>query len=327
MPYNDIVKIQNQTKSITFRCVDSKQRIDNFLFKNLKNIPRSKIYHIIRSGEVRVNKSRVKPRYKVQFNDLIRIPPIFFEKKYKLVNYSRLEKTIKKIKNCIIYEDKYLLGINKPARMVVHGGNSFDFGIIEALRLTYFKNQFLELVHRLDFNTSGILLIAKKSSILKDLHEQIRSKKIKKKYFALVKGNWPKNIKKICLPLLKKNLKNKGRFVLIDEKGKKSETHFKIKKFYFQSTLMRVYPITGRSHQIRVHAKSLLHPIVGDDKYGDFKLNKKAKKLGLKRIFLHASSIKFYHPIIKSTLELKADLTEDLKKYLKKIRKNCNYFF
>lgn len=315
--------MQNQIKSFTFKFQRCSQRIDNFLFKKLKGVPKKKIYHIIRNGEVRVNSSRVKPNYKIKFNDLVRIPPIFIKEKPFLFDVFKMEKFVEKIKKCILYEDKYLLVINKPSGIAVHGGSGLKFGIIEALRLTCFKNRFLELIHRLDLSTSGVLLMAKKNFALKKMHEQIRLKQVQKKYIALVKGRWPLNFQRVCVPLTKSNSRNKKKIIIVDKKGKISETRFKIKKQFFHFTLLEVYPITGRSHQIRVHTQYVSHPIIGDDRYGDFKLNKKISEIGLNRMFLHASFIKFIHPITKKELVLKSSLGKDLKKCLKKI-KNYN---
>lgn len=320
------MKDKNQIKPITFKPNISGQRVDNFLLNYFKKVPKDKIYHIIRNGEVRINSKRVKPKYKLKFNDLLRIPPLYSKYVKKKIDLSKLENTILKIKKCIIYEDKYLIALNKPNNFAVHGSNCYKLGIIEILRLIYFKEKYLELVHRLDFDTSGILLIAKKYSVLRSLHEQWRFKKVKKEYIGLVKGNWSSNLKVIHVPLLKSVLKNGNRIVKVNCNGKPSETRFKIKECFFKFTLLKIYPITGRSHQIRVHTKYALHPIVCDNKYGDFKFNKRLRYLGFNRLFLHAYSVQFFHPIFLKKMILKASIDDDFKNCLNFI-KNKKIFF
>lgn len=322
-----MVKNKNQVNSITFKVKIIGQRVDNFLLKYLKKVPRNKIYHIIRKGEVRINSKRVKPEYKLKFHDLIRVPPLYCVNVKKNVNFIKLKGIISKIKKCVIYEDQYLIALNKPNNIAVHGGSGFSLGVIEILRIIYFRVKYLELVHRLDFDTSGILLIAKKYNVLRSLHEQWRLKKVKKEYIALVKGNWSPDIKVIRVPLLKYFSKNGHRIVKVDYKGKSSETRFKIKEVFFQFTLLKIYPITGRSHQIRVHTQYASHPIVCDNKYGDFKFNKKLRSFGLNRFFLHASSIQFIHPVFLSKLILKAPIDNNLKNYLEFIRNKEDGFF
>ncbi|BGI51063.1 MAG: 23S rRNA pseudouridine(955/2504/2580) synthase RluC [Arsenophonus endosymbiont of Ceratovacuna japonica] len=314
------MKIQNQVKFIKINNDQEGQRIDNFLFTYLKNVPKSMIYRIIRKGQVRINNIKVIPKYKIQIKDFIRIPPIRLINNKQNFNLSKLDK-ITMLTNCILYEDEYLIVLNKPSGIAVHGGSGLNFGVIEALRALRSTEHFLELVHRLDRETSGILLIAKKRLVLKALHEQLRLKQIKKQYLALLKGQWPVNIKVIYAPLLKNILKSGERIVKVDNNGKYSETHFKIKELFYNTTLVKIMPITGRTHQIRVHAQYAKHPIACDNRYGDFDFNKKLKIMGLNRLFLHAISLTFIHPISEKKMTFNGPLDKQLESYLIKLRK------
>ncbi|WMY97063.1 MAG: 23S rRNA pseudouridine(955/2504/2580) synthase RluC [Arsenophonus sp.] len=311
------MKIQNSRQCI-INNDEAGKRIDNFLFKRFKNIPKSKIYRIIRKGEVRVNSGRIKPKYKIKEGDLLRIP--FLETKIKKnIVFDKFNQIDLLIKN-IIYEDEYLLILNKPSGMAVHGGTGIEFGVIEILRFLRSKAYFLELVHRLDRNTSGILLIAKKLSSLRSLHEQLRLKKIQKEYLALVKGQWPSHIKVIKKPLLNNFFKNGQRIVQVSNNGKYAETNFKIKERFINTTLLKVKPITGKKHQIRVHTQYVKHPIILDHRYGDCNFDTKLNITGLKRIFLHANILIFTHPSTGEKLIFKAPLDEQLETCLIKLR-------
>ncbi|WP_367670598.1 23S rRNA pseudouridine(955/2504/2580) synthase RluC [Sodalis-like secondary symbiont of Drepanosiphum platanoidis] len=300
------------------------QRIDNFLFNIFKNLPKNIIYKFIRKGFIKINKKRVKPLYKIKSKDNIRIFLL-----HKLQNNTKKIKFIsnnfnkfKNLNNYIIYEDKYLLILNKPSGMAVHGGSGLKFGIIERLRFLRSKEKYLELVHRLDKDTSGILLIAKKKSVLRFLHKEIILKKIKKKYLALVKGKINFSFKKIKNRLLKKKINNKKHFVEVNEHGKFSETIFIVKKIFSFSTLVKIKPITGRTHQIRVHSQYINHPIAFDKRYGDSKFDKKLSFCGINRLFLHSYYICFKHPINNSLLKIKAPLDDKLKNCLKLLKNN-----
>lgn len=292
----------------------SGQRLDNFLVSRLKGLPKSRLYRIIRKGELRINKKRVKPDYRLQEGDIIRIPPLRLPApiEKKILN-AKLAELLEK---SIIFEDKYFIVLNKPSGMAVHGGSGIHLGIIEAIRLLRPQLKFLELVHRLDRDTSGCLLIAKKSSILKELHELLRSGQIKKTYIALVAGHWPKSLHKIDAPLYKNQLQSGERIVLVQKEGKISLTEFSVQQYYTESTLIAAMPITGRTHQIRVHTQFAQHPIIGDEKYGEKEMNKKMRQLGCKRLFLHASQLEFTLGSTGKTIKLAAKLPEDLNQIL-----------
>ncbi|MGP1946714.1 MAG: 23S rRNA pseudouridine(955/2504/2580) synthase RluC, partial [Arsenophonus sp. ER-LPS3-MAG3] len=286
----------------------------------LKGVPKSKIYHIIRKGEVRVNKSRIKPEYKIKKDDLIRIPPIYLFKKEQNVISTKFHKKYL-LTEYILYEDEHLLVLNKPSGISVHGGTGINFSVIEVLRSLRPEIYFLELVHRLDRETSGVLLIAKKRSALRILHQQLRLKQIQKQYIALVRGHWPEHIKIIKAPLLRNTLQSGERIVKVSNNGKFSETHFKIEKYFSNSTLLKINPITGRTHQIRVHTQYVKHPIACDNRYGDINFNQQLAITGLKRLFLHANSLMFFHPVNMKKLTFYATLDQKLKNYLTLLNK------
>lgn len=291
------------------------QRIDNFLIAKLKNVPKSLIYRIVRKGEVRVNKKRIKADYKLQHNDLIRLPPIQQKEQEKTLISPKL-KQIAVLEEAILYEDDYLIALNKPSGIAVHGGSGLLFGVIEGLRALRPQARFLELVHRIDRDTSGVLLIAKKRSALRSLHEQLREKKMKKQYLALVKGDWPSSCKKIEAPLLKINLAGGDRMVKVDSSGKPSITQFKVERRFGIATLIQASPITGRTHQIRVHTLYASHPIAFDDRYGDRTFDEKLKNTGINRLFLHAKQVFFTHPNTQELMQIEAPLDEKLEQGL-----------
>lgn len=294
------------------------QRIDNFLRTQLKGVPKSMIYRILRKGEVRVNKKRVKPDYKLQDGDLVRVPPVRVSAPSDLPNPNLAQ--VNQLGDMILYEDDVLLVVNKPAGMAVHGGSGISFGVIEALRALR-QSETLELVHRLDRETSGCLLIAKKRSMLRVLNTQLREKQMKKVYLALVKGEWSKLDRAVTAPLRKQVLQSGERMVRVDGEGKASETRFKIRQRYAEGTLVQASPVTGRTHQIRVHAQAAGHPIAQDDKYGDADFSKAMSKLGLNRLFLHAETLSFYHPKTEAWMTVEAPLDSQLNQVLEKLQK------
>lgn len=296
------------------------QRIDNFLLRELKGLPKSRIYRAIRKGEVRVNKKRVKAEYRVQDGDQVRIPPLHI--KAATVPRKPSPELADMLENQIILEDKDLIIINKPSGLPVHGGTEISAGLIEMLRQMRPKCRYLELVHRLDRETSGCLLVAKKRSVLVELHRLLTNRQVKKQYLLLVKGRLPKGIKRITEPLLRSCLQSGERMVKTSPEGKSAVTVFSAIRYYPQTTLVLATPITGRTHQIRVHAVSMGYPIVGDNKYGDRAFNKLMRLKGLKRLFLHSASIGC--DLQDKKIALCALLPQDLFQFLYRLNKEMN---
>ncbi len=292
------------------------QRIDNFLFTHLKGVPKSRIYRALRQGEVRVNKKRVDANYRLQEDDLIRIPPLRVAERPsgKAPVWS-----LQNMQDSLLYEDDQILIINKPSGIAVHGGSGVDFGVIETWRQLRPELKMLELAHRIDRDTSGCLIIAKKRSALLALQELQRSQEIEKNYLALVRGYWPGK-KLVDLPLEKNILQSGERMVRVSDKGKSAQTIFEPLHHYKGATLVKVTLLTGRTHQIRVHAAHLGHPLAGDEKYGDKTFNKKMRELGLKRMFLHAASLQFTLPLNKTSIAICAMLDTDILQFIKKLK-------
>ena len=294
---------------------NSEQRIDNFLITRLKGVPKSKIYRIIRKGEVRVNKGRISNRYKLEIGDVVRIPPVRVAVRKNEVD---LQPTLKySLEHEIIFEDEVLVVLNKPSGFAVHGGSGISSGVIEAFRALRPDARFLELAHRLDKDTSGCLLVAKKRSALKKLHDLFRGDGVKKTYLALLVGEWDRKKQLVIAPLLKSTGKGGERMVKVNQAGKYAETNFKRLKKYNGFTLVEASPKTGRTHQIRVHSAWLGHPIVADTRYGDAKINSFLAKKGFKRLFLHAEQLQFNHPVSGEIMNFNAPLAPELEKLLK----------
>ena len=298
----------------------SGQRLDNFLMRHLKGVPKTHVYRIIRSGEVRINKGRVSAETRVQPGDVVRLPPVRISEKVA----EKAERPAPAKDFPALLEDEHMVALSKPAGVAVHGGSGVSFGVIEQMRQARPDAKFLELVHRLDRETSGILLVAKKRSALINLQDQFRERETGKTYLALVQGVWPANKKVIDLPLHKYLQADGERRVRVttqdDPKGMRSITLVKVRKLLEPRplqglptmSLLEVTIKTGRTHQIRVHLSSQGHPIVGDDKYGDFDLNRRVQKQGLKRMFLHAWRLQFNHPASGERVELRAELPPEL---------------
>lgn len=310
---------QNQVQFIDISDDEAGQRIDNFLLTKLKGVPKSMIYRIIRKGEVRVNKGRIKPEYKLVEGDQVRVPPVRLAERETATVSAKLDK-VAALANCILFEDDVLLVLNKPSGTAVHGGSGLSFGVIEGLRALRPEARFLELVHRLDRDTSGILLVAKKRSALRALHEQLRLKQMQKDYLALVRGNWQSHMKVVQAPLLKNILQSGERVVKVSSEGKPSETRFKVEERFDNATLIKASPVTGRTHQIRVHTLYVGHPIALDDRYGDKQFDSQLAGTGLNRLFLHASALKFTHPKTGEEMRLQAPLDNQLNHCLKILR-------
>jgi 23S rRNA pseudouridine955/2504/2580 synthase len=314
-------------------CVDedeAEQRVDNFLMRHLKGVPKTHIYRLIRAGDVRVNKGRVKADTRLQAGDLVRLPPVrVSERALEKATVMRQGATGFTARNFkVLMEDDSLLVMDKPAGVAVHGGSGVSFGVIEQLRMTRPQAKFLELVHRLDRETSGLLLVAKKRSALKNLQDQFRARQTGKTYLALVKGAWPDKLKVLDKPLYKYLVagedpqagERRVRVVSRDDpEGMPSVSLVRVQAKGPGYSLLAVTIRTGRTHQIRVHLASEGHPIVGDDKYGDFELNKALARAeaqpGLRRMFLHAWRLRFDHPVTGERLELTSELPPELAQF------------
>ena len=292
------------------------QRLDNFLIRHLKGVPKTHVYRIIRSGEVRVNKGRASADTRIETGDVVRLPPVRISDKVA----EKAARPAPGREFPLLLEDDALMAIDKPAGVAVHGGSGVSFGVIEQLRQARPLAKLLELVHRLDRETSGILLVAKKRSALKHLQDQFRERETGKTYLALVQGSWPEKLKVIDSALHKFLLPDGERRVKItsneDPDGMRSITLVKVAERLVGCTLLEVTIKTGRTHQIRVHLASQGHPIAGDDKYGDFDWNKALQKQGLKRMFLHAWRLQFSHPATGKRVELKSNLPSELQLYV-----------
>ncbi len=296
------------------------QRLDNFLLSRLKGAPRSLIYRIVRRGEVRVNKGRIRPEYRLKAGDTVRIPPLRLAPRSAPARPA--ERVLRQLEAAILYEDDRLLILNKPSGLAVHGGSGLSFGVIEGLRALRPAAPYLELVHRLDRETSGCLLIAKKRSALRRLHELLRHNRIDKRYLALVKGTWRGGQRQVTAPLLKNVLRSGERMVRVDPAGKPASSVFRPLAVGQTASLMEVKLETGRTHQVRVHAASQKHPIAGDDKYGDDDFNRQLREVGLKRLFLHARALRFQLTEGEAAIEVSAPLNDELHQVLHNLKLN-----
>ena len=294
--------------AVTWTIIDESaenQRIDNFLLRHLKGVPKSHIYRILRSGEVRVNGGRIGPDYHLTLADKVRIPPVrVAEQVARQIRIPHGQELAKRI----LFEDDALVAIDKPAGLAVHGGSGVSLGAIEQLRAEFPQFRFLELVHRLDRETSGVLLLAKKRSALVALHAILRDGGVDKRYLALVAGEWKNQRQSVKLALTKYLTGEGERRVTVDEEGQEAHTIFSLVKVVKNFSLLEAELKTGRTHQIRVHLAHLGFPIIGDDKYGDFALNKSLAKAGMRRMYLHAHKVAFPHPLTGDFLEISAPL-------------------
>jgi 23S rRNA pseudouridine955/2504/2580 synthase len=295
------------------------QRIDNYLMRELKGAPKSYVYRILRKGEVRVNKGRVKAHYKLSPGDSVRLPPMRLA--VRADQKGNISDNLKKLlSNSVVYEDDRMLVVNKPSGLAVHGGSGVNFGVIEVLRQLRPEEKHLELVHRLDRDTSGCLLISKKRSALRTLHELIRENRIDKRYLTLLHGSWRKGVQTVDMPLKKNTLQGGERVVRVDVEGKPSKTIFRRIERFAEASLIEAELITGRTHQIRVHSQWLGSPVLGDPKYGDAAANRAFRDKGLKRLFLHAFKLGLRWPGEKKQLIIEAPLPEALSDVLQKLK-------
>jgi 23S rRNA pseudouridine955/2504/2580 synthase len=304
--------IHNSVQNVTITSNNDGQRLDNFLLSLLKGVPRSHIYHIIRTGQVRINSKRIKPKVRLVVNDLVRIPPI---KQQQDLEIQPDDSLVDHLKSSIIYEDDYIIALNKPAGLAVHAGSGVAAGIIEIMRAIYGKD--LELVHRLDKDTSGCLLIAKQSRIVREFHQLLRDQQLTKIYKLATCGRWPRHIKTVTTGISKVLTPSGESIMRVDADGAIARTQFQLELYYPQASLLTAKLITGKTHQIRVHAAHQGFPIIGDNKYGDYQENKRLAKQGLKKMMLHAWQVKFIHPFTEAKTSITAPVSEHFSAQLK----------
>lgn len=298
------------------------QRLDNYLVTRMKGVPKSAVYRVIRKGEVRVNKGRAKPDRRLQNGDVVRVPPLRMADAQPVATPG--QSLVHHLQNAILYDQGGLLIVNKPAGLAVHGGSGISLGLIEALRQMPGHQGFLELIHRLDRETSGCVMVARKRSVLRHFQERLREREgVQKAYLALVQGSWPKNVTSVDVPLKRFVQNNDERIVRVSAEGKPSLTRFDVLEKFAEATLMRAYPVTGRTHQIRVHALYKGCPLVGDEKYGDTALSQTFRQLGGKRLFLHAEQLNLVLPDGENIC-VRAPLPDDLNELLLKLRQATN---
>lgn len=313
----EYIRMQSDGKGlVTKACIGPEevgQRLDNYLFRQLKGVPKSRIYRMLREGEVRVCGRRAKPDYKLMAGDWVRIPPVRVaqaqaDKPAATPSHSLLER--------VIYRDDALLVIDKPAGQAVHGGSGISLGVVEQLRLELPTARYLELAHRLDKETSGVLVLALKRSALVELHRMLRAGEIRKHYLALATGQWRDPLRHVKLPLLRYLNTEGERRVAVDDSGLRAHTIFRLQRRFADFNLLAAELKTGRTHQIRVHLAALGHAIAGDSKYGDAERNREFRRRGLPRMFLHAARLELSHPLTRQPLVLEAPLPPDLQGFL-----------
>ncbi len=317
--------------AVRFEEIDTEragQRLDNYLISMLKGVPKTHIYRLLRKGEVRINKGRTKPDYRLQAGDIVRIPPVrtATDQARQIVSGPDMQQRYGWLEQCILYEDDVLLVVDKPSGLAVHGGSGISLGLIETLRGLRPQARFLELVHRLDRDTSGCLVVAKKRSALLTLHAMLREGQVDKRYRALIRGVWGGRARVIDAPLQKHLLPSGERRVNVGEEGKESASRFTPQRTFMAcdalvsgATLVEIRLLTGRTHQARVHAAHIGQPIAGDDKYGDKLFDRELRALGLQRLFLHAASLRFTHPETGGEVSVSAPLPADLSMLLDRL--------
>ena len=292
------------------------QRLDNFLLRQVAGVPKTRIYRAIRKGEVRVNKGRAKPEYRVQAGDSVRIPPLSVRESETPAKPSKGWE--QRIRDAVLIDNADLLVINKPTGLAVHGGSGVRLGLIEALRSLFPEARYLELVHRLDRDTSGLVLIAKNARVLRELHQQLREDRVDKRYWALVAGKWPAYHKSVSAPLAKRQTASGERIVKVAADGKAAKTDIRVLERFPSAPLVEAKPISGRTHQIRVHAQHVGHPILGDSKYQSDRSIQATAGANLKRLFLHAKAIAF--DVAGERYEIECPLGDELESVLARLR-------
>lgn len=294
------------------------QRLDNFLLAYLKGVPKSLVYRIIRKGEVRVNKSRARPDTRIAAGDVIRVPPV------RRPQFSPPpvpgDRVQSMVRGAIVFSNDDMLLVNKPSGLAVHGGSGVDFGLIEVLRAAFPSASFLELVHRIDRDTSGLVMVARRRPALRALQQQVRARQVIKRYLALVAGRWPASQDSVDVPLLRDTLGSGERIVRVDQEGKASRTFYRVLETFSGYTLVQAQPVTGRTHQIRVHCQYAGHPIAGDEKYMDDASIKAFRRLGGRRLMLHASELEFCLPGTDQPRRFQAQCPEDFNQVIKVLR-------
>lgn len=305
-------------RQVTVSAAQAGRRIDNFIIRELAKVPKTRIYQMLRRGEVRVNGGRVKQDYRLQAGDQVRIPPVHYRESDKRAVPNK--HLMELLRDSVIYENQELIALNKPSGLTVHSGSGQAFGVIEILRHLRPADSELQLVHRLDRDTSGCLLIAKNIDCLRWLHDCLRDGRIEKQYLALLQGRLDGRMLEVSVPVRKNVARSGERMTTATEQGKHALTRFVRQRKYRGATLARVRINTGRTHQIRVHAAYIKHPIAGDGKYGDREFNRKMRKLGLKRLFLHAASLRLpAFPGRQKPLVIESPLPADLEQFLGRI--------
>ena len=305
--------IQSGVRKLKVDAEQAGQRIDNFLRRELPGLPKSRLYRILRRGEVRVNGGRIKADYRLVENDEVRIPPARINAGPAPAPGGK----IADLESRILFEDKRILVVDKPSGLAVHGGSGISHGVIELLREARPEARDLSLVHRLDRETSGVLVLAKKRSALRELHKTFRDSRVEKNYLALANGDWQFGEYKVDAPLYVEHRRKGERHVVVSDRGKSAVTKIRLSRTFGKFSLLQCQPVTGRTHQIRVHAQYMGHAIAGDERYGDAEMNLAAKKLGLKRLFLHAQSISFPDDS-GNELHFTAPLADDLERFIEK---------
>ena len=316
--HNDSQTVRQAVRLVTIDAASDGQRVDNFLLKQLKGVPRTRVYRLLRTGEIRVNKGRVKQGYRLQLGDMVRLPPVHCHIKQGPAAVSARDAAF--LETSILYESKHVLVLNKPSGLAVHGGSGLKHGVIEILRAARPQEPFLELVHRLDRDTSGCLIVAKRRSALRELHRALREASMTKRYLCLLAGSLSAGTQRVDEPLQRNTLKSGERLVKVDASGKASRTGYRTIESGKIASLVQAVPKTGRTHQIRVHATSIGHPVAGDTKYGDKEFNRLMRDHGLRRLFLHAEHIIFREPGAEVPVGISAPLPEDLVRVLAQLR-------
>lgn len=309
--------LRPKARHVSVAAEQAEQRLDNFLLRELKGVPKGHVYRLLRTGQVRVNGRRAKPDYRIAGGDEIRIPPLRQSEPGPQVRPGSRQQAV--LQAAIVHEDEFLLALNKPAGWAVHGGSGVSLGVIEALRAMRPGDRHLELVHRLDRDTSGCLLVARKPAALRALHAALRTGQVDKRYLALLAGVWSGGPRQVRVALQKNVLQSGERMVKVAEDGREAESHFQPIRRFRDATLMEAAIRTGRTHQIRVHAAHLGHPVLGDEKYGAREANRHFRALGLKRMFLHAASLGFVHPATGVPMQVIAPLDAQLQALLDRL--------